>query len=111
MTKTQTHEVLAYLGDAAGDVTAEQVETLRRVFDRIPADNAYAGSAAAEMLLGDLTMDQMVSDLAAARAAYDAALGRAAGVMLLMDEQGVSPTEIAKALGVTRPTVYKRLGR
>lgn len=66
---------------------------------------------AAQYALGDADLDSLGTEAAAAQRAAMDALDRLAGAMVAADIHGLTITEIATQAGVTRPTVYKRLGR
>jgi hypothetical protein len=122
MTATQQHEMMAWLGPAAGDLTAEQVDRLVRESDDIAAywpdlDDAdlreAALSAAVQHMLGDITPEQVAAELGAARLAAARAFAAAQQVaaMVVRDHPGQRiKRETARRCGIDRMTLLKRLG-
>jgi len=120
------HEDLtAWLGPAAGQLTAEQLERVadesRRIGERYPDPDEQdlrdaALSAVVQYLLGDTTPDEAARALTDARVAearaYAAAL--AVGVALVRDRQqaGQRPDKAgtARTVGVDRMSLLKALG-
>lgn len=118
-----TDETRAYLNDTG---TPEQQMLFQEAAERIseiyreqyPNDPEDEKGMTSEQLVGASMLALGGTDLrtlgaeaaGAQRAALDA-LDRLAGAMVAADIRGLTITEIATQAGVTRPTVYKRLGR
>jgi DNA-directed RNA polymerase specialized sigma24 family protein len=118
-----TDETRTYLD---GHGTEEQQGLFQRAAERIreiyreqesdaPEDEAGMTAeqlvGAAQYALGDGALEDLGEEARAAQMRYLAALDRLAGAMVAADLQGVPIVQIAERAHVTRPTVYKRLGR
>ena len=118
-----TDETRAYLGD---DGTPEQQNLFQSAAERIrdiyrvqhPSEGEDAADMTSEQMvgaamlaLGDTDLRTLGAEAAHAQRAAMDALDRLAGAMVAADIRGLTITEIATQAGVTRPTVYKRLGR
>lgn len=120
---TITDETRAYLD---GQGTPEQQMLFQQAAERIseiyleqypndPEDEKDMTSkqlvGASMLALGDTDLRTLGAEAARAQQAALDALDRLAGAMVAADIRGLTITEIATQAGVTRPTVYKRLGR
>ena len=124
-----TEETLAYMN---GTGTREQQELFQRAADRIneiyreqnpidpdsesPAEDEQTMVAeqlvgAVEYALGDADLHALGMEVEGAWNRLFTALDRLAGAMVAAEASGLTVTEIARQAGVTRATVYKRLGR
>ena len=124
-----TEETLAYMN---GTGTREQQELFQRAADRIdeiyreqnpidpdsesPAEDEQTMVAeqlvgAVEYALGDADLHALGMEVEGAWSRLFTALDRLAGAMVAAEASGLTVTEIARQAGVTRATVYKRLGR
>ena len=124
-----TEETLAYMN---GSGTREQQELFQRAADRIdeiyreqnpidpdsesPAEDEQTMVAeqlvgAVEYALGDADLHALGMEVEGAWSRLFTALDRLAGAMVAAEASGLTVTEIARQAGVTRATVYKRLGR
>ena len=124
-----TEETLAYMN---GTGTREQQELFQRAADRIdeiyreqnpidpdsesPAEDEQTMVAeqlvgAVEYALGDADLHALGMEVKGAWNRLFTALDRLAGAMVAAEASGLTVTEIARQAGVTRATVYKRLGR
>lgn len=111
-----TDETRAYLN---GQGTPEQQDLFQRAAERIrdiyrvqhPSEGEDAADMTSEQLVGASMLALGDTDLRTLGAAAMDALDRLAGAMVAADIRGLTITEIATQAGVTRPTVYKRLGR
>ena len=124
-----TEETLAYMN---GTGTREQQELFQRAADRIdeiyreqnpidpdsesPAEDEQTMVAeqlvgAVEYALGDADLHALGMEVEGAWNRLFTALDRLAGAMVTAEASGLTVTEIARQAGVTRATVYKRLGR
>lgn len=116
-------ETRAYLDDTG---TEEQQALFQQAAERIseiyrdqyphdPEDEKDMTSeqvvGASMLALGGADLRTLGAEAARAQRAAMDALDRLAGAMVAADIQGLSVTEIATQAQVTRPTVYKRLGR
>ena len=118
-----TDDTSAYL-DGHGSEDQQQLfqQAAERIRDIYRADNPDGAEDAADMTreqmvgaamlaLGDTDLRTLGAEAARAQRAAMDALDRLAGAMVAADIRGLTITEIATQAGVTRPTVYKRLGR
>ena len=118
-----TDETRAYLNGQGSD---EQQELFQKAAKRIrdiyqeqhpdaaedEADMTSEQLVGASMVaLGNADLRELGSEANRAQRAARDALDRLAGAMVAADIHGLTITEIATQAGVTRPTVYKRLGR
>ena len=127
----QDYQIDAYLGEAASEITTEQRALIRQAADAIAANlrAAYKGDAEGEgfeediavlsrdqfatavrIILGDATLEAVSSAETEARVAYMGAIDETTGAMIAARLMGATPTEIARRTGITRVTIYKRLG-
>ena len=114
----QDYELDAYL-DAAGDVTPEQRAALKaaleRVSQRFPeegdTDATGAGSAAAQVILGDADVALFAREWVRVRTVERDAWAELVGAMIGAAAAGVPETRIAQSAGVARMTVRKALGK
>lgn len=110
----QDHELDAWLGDT--EVTDEQRAQLHAIADTIDRevaedDRETAFTAAAEVILGDTTIEQLGQARTAARAAAAVAQTRLyAGIRVAL-AAGESENGIAARAGVDRMTVRKIAGK
>ena len=118
-----TDETRAYLN---GQGSEKQQELFQKASERIrdifradhPGEDEDEADMTSEQLVGaamvaleDADLRELGADAARAQRAAMDALDRLAGAMVAADIHGLTITEIATQAGVTRPTVYKRLGR
>ena len=116
------HELAAFLGSTAADLTAEQAVDLERVAERVaarfPADELDDTAPAMEALsgavmaaVGDATVESLSDELRAARAAAEQAYQRLAGAMMWEQQHaGESDYKLAARTGQARGTIRKALG-
>lgn len=111
-------EVLAWLGDAAEDMSSEQLEMFREAATRI--DDALVGEeksdereaamiAALELICEETTLVQEAKDERRARFRYETAMARTQGAMIAADLLGAGVSQVAKETGFSRVTVYRRI--
>lgn len=111
-------EVLAWLGDAAEDMSSEQLDLFREAATRI--DDAVVGEeksdereaamiAALELICEETTLSQEAEDERLARFRYETAMARTQGAMIAADLMGSGVSQIAKETGFSRVTVYRRI--
>lgn len=128
---TTAQDVRAWLGPANETATAAQVEEICRAWDRLDElhdgwdpsdpDRTESATGAAMTILGDATLESLGQDVRNAQSRLDEGCGSRAGVlaaqarlqgaMIVADHRGVPLSEIARASGAARTTVYARLGR
>ena len=110
--------VLAWLGDAAEDMSSEQLDLFRKAVTRI--DDALVGEekadereaamiAALELICEETTLAQEAEDERRARFRYEKAMARTQGAMIAADLAGIGVSQIAKETRFSRVTVYRRL--
>lgn len=113
-----TPETTAYLN---GEGTREQQELFQRAADRIDTLHAEDGEdakylaqdelvGAAMYSLGDATLAGLGTEAARIQRQATEAWDRLAGAMIAAHVDGATPTQIKRETGVSRTTVYKRLG-
>lgn len=111
-------EVLAWLGDAAEDMSSEQLDLFREAVTRI--DDAVLGEekadereaamiAALELICEETTLRQEAEDERLARFRYETAMARTQGAMIAADLVGIGVSQVAKETGFSRVTVYRRI--
>lgn len=111
-------EVLAWLGDAAEDMSSEQLDLFRTATDRI--DDAVLGEekadereaamiAALELICEETTLSQEAEDERRARFRYETAMARTQGAMIAADLAGIGVSQIAAETRFSRVTVYRRI--
>jgi copper oxidase (laccase) domain-containing protein len=119
MANTQHHEILAWLGPAADELTPEQVDRLAREADDIAAyypdpDDAdqreAALTAACRYLLGELTLEQAGQERRATQVAEARARTAAIQVAAMVARDGADKAPTARAAGIDRMTLLRRLG-
>lgn len=110
----------AWLGDARADMTDEQIDAVRAASERIeralPGPDMYmdreeALTAAVQVILGETTVEEVAAAEAKARRRYMAARVPTLGALAALEAQGATISAMAARTGLTRPTVYKRLGK
>ena len=110
--------VLAWLGDAAEDMSSEQLDLFRAATDRI--DDAVVGEeksdereaamiAALELICEETTLSQEAEDERRARFRYETAMARTQGAMIAADLMGSGVSQIAAETRFSRVTVYRRI--
>lgn len=114
----QEHELTAWLGDVT--VTDEQRAALHRASDMIdarypdPDDRNDAGqiafTAAAQVILGDATLNEHATAWSKARAAERDAMAALTGAIIAASAD-TAEAAIAQRTGVNRMTVRKALGK
>lgn len=111
-------EVLAWLGDAAEDMSSEQLDLFRAATDRI--DDVVLGEeksdereaamiAALELICEETTLRQEAEDERRARFRYETAMARTQGAMIAADLAGIGVSQIAAETRFSRVTVYRRI--
>lgn len=110
--------VTVWLGDAADDLTGEQMERFVRIWDgvdgRYPDEDHVRDevlSAAVQYLLGETTLESAAARLTAARASQRVAMEAGKQVALMAIEDGMDEQEAAKVLGVARKTMRRAAGK
>lgn len=117
----QDYELDAYLGDFAGRLDDEQRRVLSATLDKLAArwpapdftdEQTVAGNAAAEIALGDSTVDGIAAEYRAAREAERVARLRLTGAIVTTSLAGpMSEQAMAARFGVTRMTIRKALAK
>ena len=114
----QDYELDAYLGDT--EATAEQKAALLAASDTLAArypdpdlqtSVEAAFSAAAQVILGDDTLDTVAQEWKRALAAERDAMLRLTGAIAASAAEGIPETVIAETASVDRQTVRKALGK
>lgn len=114
-----TDDLMAWLGPAAADLTAEQLETLaeeaHRIADRYPdpdeqAERDAALSAVVQYLLGDATPEDAGRALVAARLREREAFATAEAVAVMLVRDGSAKAAAARRVGIDRMSLLKALG-
>lgn len=116
----QTYELMAWLGPAADDLTAEQLDVFREAAadiqrrypdpDEQPERDA-ALSATVQLLLGETSAHDAARTLVAARAEGRRAYVHAEQVAVLLHRtQGMKKAAAAEAAGIGRMSLLKALG-
>lgn len=111
-------EVLAWLGDAAEDMSSEQLDLFRAATDRI--DDVVLGEeksdereaamiAALELICEETSLVQEAEDERRARFRYETAMARTQGAMIAADLAGIGVSQIAAETRFSRVTVYRRI--
>lgn len=111
-------EVLAWLGDAAEDMSTVQLDLFREAVTRI--DDAVVGEekadereaamiAALELICEETTLEQEAEDERRARFRYEKAMARTQGAMIAADLLGAGVSQIAAETRFSRVTVYRRI--
>ena len=110
----------AWLGDARAEMTDEQIDAVRAASERIeralPGPDMYmdreeALITATQVILGETTVEEVAAAEAKARRRYMAARVPTLGALAALEAQGATISAMATRTGLTRPTVYKRLGK
>lgn len=111
----QEHELTAWLGDAPA--TDEQREQLHRAADLAdtrypddPEDAQTAFTAAAQVILGDDTLDNRAEAWKAARKAERDAMAALTGAIIAASAEQTE-SAISASTGLNRMTVRKALGK
>lgn len=119
MNATEQHELLAWLGPAAGELTPEQTDRLARIADwaadRYPGpdraeEREAALSAATQYLLGETTTGQVRAELAQARRVEALAKAAAITVAVIVNEDGAYEEDAVQQLGINRRTLRRAKG-
>ena len=124
-TYMQPHELTAWLGPAADDMTPEQIDAFAamvdQIADRYPGrengqhpDEEAMGEAmvgALSVLLADDTLVAITQEWATKRRAERDAMARVTGAIIASRAAGKLETEIAAESGLNRGTVRKALGK
>ena len=112
--------LLVWLGPAADELSAEQIDRLYQEAEAIEArfphpDDEYlrdaALSAAVQWVLGEITLAQAAQQLVDARVAARRASVVAQEVAALAVADGMSEVNAARAVGIDRMTLRKVLGK
>lgn len=112
----QRHELTAWLGPAAAELTPEQItrigQVARDLAERFPdeGDRETALSTAVQYLLGDTTADEIGRRLLDARLAARAAYVAAEQYAVMLVDDGAPKAVAARAVGIDRMSLLKALG-
>ena len=114
----QDYEMDAWLGDFADDLTADQRDRLKDVFEQIEGryhpdmteERLAAANAAAMIAFGDSTLDALADQWRAARERERAAMAALTGAILYASGE-MSQADIVAATRVNRMTIRKALGK
>ncbi|MER6757621.1 hypothetical protein ABT235_25945 [Micromonospora echinofusca] len=117
----QQHELMAWLGPAASDLSAEQIERFaeeaRIIAERYPdpdeqSERDAAMSAAVQYILGETTPEDAHRALVDARRREREAFAASAQIatMLVADAGGKGKSQAARAVGIDRMSLLKALG-
>ena len=110
----QEHELTAWLGDTP--TTDEQRASLHRAADMTDTrygeddDRQAAFTAAAQVILGDATLDELAEAWTTARKAERDAMAALTGA-LIAESETTSENALATRTGITRMTIRKALGK
>lgn len=113
------HDLMAWLGPAADDLTAEQIERVaaeaREIDERYPDPDQQherdaALSAVVQHLLGETTAEDADRALIAARRAEREAYAAALQVAVMLVRDGAPKATAARRAGVDRMSLLKALG-
>ena len=117
----QTHELMAWLGPAAAELTPEQIERLSTEADRIDAryphpdyeeERQAALSAAVQYLLGETTPGDAGRALIRARRVEAEALAASQQIAAMaVHDKIMSETAAAEAVSIDRMTLRDYLGK
>src|SRR5690554_7050375 len=119
-TTIDRHELEAWLGLAADDLTPDQTDRLHREAQSIdgrypdPDDQELrdaALSAAVQWLLGDITLERAREQLVSARIAAARASAAAQQVAVMAHADGMPESHAAAAVGIDRMTLRRALGK
>lgn len=111
-------EVLAWLGDAAEDMSTVQLDLFRQAvthIDDVVVGEEKAGEreaamiAALELICEQTTLSQEAEDERRARFRYEKAMCRTQGAMIAADLAGIGVSQIAEETRFSRVTVYRRI--
>ena len=114
------HELLAWLGPAADQLTAEQIQRLSREAEAISRrydpdlheEREAALSAAVRYLLGDTTLDEVGAERR--RTLNAESVARAAAIQvaaMYAEDHAISERQLAERSGIDRQTLRARLGK
>ena len=114
----QDYEMDAWLGDFADDLTADQRDRLKSVFEQIEGryhpdmteERLAATSAAAAIAFGDSTLTALADEWRAARERERAAMAALTGAIIYSAGE-MTEAQIVTATGVNRMTILKALGK
>lgn len=115
----EAREIIDWLGDAADDLTTEQIERIaaesRRIDERYPdpdeqGERDAALSAVVQHLLGETTPEDAARTLIDARAAEGRAYAAALQIAVLLVGDGTPKATAARMAGVDRMSLLKALG-
>lgn len=114
------HELAAWLGSIAGEVSDEQRQSVltaaRRIDERWPEPDLAdlretALNAAVQVLLGDDTLEAVAGRWTTLRARERETHAAASGAIIAAAVLGASESSITARTGITRVTVRKALGK
>lgn len=114
------HELMAWLGPAAGELTAEQIERVadeaRQIAERYPdpdeqPERDAALSAVVQYLLGETTPEDANRALIDARRREREAYVTALQMAVLLTGDGVPDATAARRAGIDRMRLLKALGK
>lgn len=114
----QDYEMDAWLGDFADDLTADQRDRLKDVFEQIEGryhpdmteERLAATTAAAMIAFGDSTLDALADQWRAARERERVAMAALTGAIMYAAGE-MCQAEIVTATRVNRMTIRKALGK
>lgn len=112
-------DMSAWLGPAADQLTAEQIDRFERVWNDIADDDRRDNperveavlSAAVQYLLGETSIDEAGAQRAATRTSSFIASAAAQQIAIMAVEDGMSETEAARRASIDRMWLRKRLGK
>lgn len=115
----QDHELIAWLGPAADELTPEQIETVSDIAqlvreqypdpDEQPERDA-ALSAAVQHMLGETTPEETAATLTTTILAERTARAAAVGMAVAMARAGTPKSSAARAVGIDRMLLLEALG-
>ena len=113
----QDHEMDAWLGDFADDLTAEQIDRLEAIAEQIDGryhpdltdERLAALNAAAMVAFGDSTLDALADQWRAARERERVAMAELTGAILYASGE-MTQADIVATTRVNRMTIRKALG-
>ncbi|WP_234057912.1 hypothetical protein [Microbacterium sp. NFH-22A-Y] len=113
-----TFDPHAYLGPFAADASDEQKSALTRAARMVDArypgpddDSEQAMSGAAQIILGDDSLEGLAATYVRARRAERDAMAQLVGAIIAESGKNASEVALADRSGLTRVTVRKALGK
>lgn len=114
-------DITAYLGPAAAEATDEQRDRLGTALDQVAeiytdaddqqAEAEAAGAGAAQIILGDDTLEGLATAWQTARNVEHRARYELHGAIIAAIQDGMSESEAVRVSGISRPTVRRLLGK